>query len=124
MISYATCSYASSDITIDYYPIDGENYTLIKKSNIECMAEETIKLDTPGRISQFWKIIRNGKKHSFDDVSVRAKIVTDKGIYYLDTYGVISFGKRSYQIDRDAFKKYIESSSLKRTKHEAKPCGE
>jgi hypothetical protein len=63
------------------------------------------------KIARLTQLLSQGHKHKFDEEMVRVAAIVGGQTYFIDSYGVVKNGARSYKIDKKQFLEFRDSLS-------------
>jgi hypothetical protein len=92
-----------------YIPIESLTIIPIHVNDLPCHSLERWVISDEIQGMRLLDIIKDGADSEFSGLMVRAMIVADDKVYYIDAYGTAFDGHRSYKIDKGAFKTFEKS---------------
>jgi hypothetical protein len=112
------CSLISSGVafggevaTVHFCPFNLSTFVPLTTSAIMkgCMEKWTITDES--KIARLTQLLSQGHKHKFDEEMVRVAAIVGGQTYFIDSYGVVKNGARSYKIDKKQFLEFRDSLS-------------
>ena len=95
--------------TVYFVPFEVETYVPITRATIVSQAWEKWTISKGREIAVLVKMLTHGPAESFDENRVRALVIRDTQMYYVDSEGVVSNRNVNIKIDKTEFLKFRDS---------------